>query len=217
MAWVHETTVQGHKVAWKKMHIRTRSRRGVKEMKEVEVLKKLSHVHMVVLVGTFTHERVLGLLLHPVAVCDLQSFFEDAQAYLSNSAEDSQMLRLNALEYVTKQELGLAWPIYSQLGCLVSAVAYLHSQSIRHKDLKPSNVLLSKNRLYISDFGHATDFSLLTQSATEGGGGTPRYLSPEVCTSSSLLIVITTESFTGRSEKSRRACSGYLLTRLYIP
>ena len=138
---------------------------------------------MIRLIGTYTHQRLLGILLHPVAVCDLNVFFEDAAAYRDGTEDDSQVSRLTDLGYfdaVFPDPRYNAWPIYSQIGCLVSAIAYLHSQSIRHKDLKPSNILLSRGRLYLSDFGNATDFSQLTQSATDNGGGTPRYLSPEV-------------------------------------
>ena len=181
LAWVHETTVRGEKLALKKMAIRRRIDTSV--IKEIEVLKKLSHAHMIRLIGTYTHQRVLGILLHPVAVCDLSMFFEDAAAYRDGTADDNHMSRLTDLGYFVDRLPNShenAWPIYSQIGCLVSAIAYLHSQKIRHKDLKPSNILLCQGRLYLSDFGMATDFSLLTQSATEGGGGTPRYLAPEV-------------------------------------
>jgi serine/threonine protein kinase len=125
------------------------------------------------------------MLLYPVAVCDLHTFFDDAEAYLNNSPDDSQIHRLDQLGYFPDHVQTLkhkAWPIYSQIGCLVSAIAYLHNQSIRHKDLKPSNILLSKGRLYLSDFGNATDFSLLSRSATGDGGGTPMYFAPEVRT-----------------------------------
>ncbi|ORY19806.1 kinase-like domain-containing protein [Clohesyomyces aquaticus] len=64
---------------------------------------------------------------------------------------------------------------------MTSAVEYLHSQSIRHKDLKPSNILLSRENLWLTDFGMATDFSLLSTSATENGErGAPKYFAPEV-------------------------------------
>lgn len=161
-----------------------------KERKEVDVMTKLnqelSHEHIVRMIGSYTHygqQRLLGLLIYPVAICDLHTFFEDAAAYWAKNADQYQTDRLKELGYFEVPKSGLknkAWPIYSQIGCLVSAVAYLHRKGIRHKDLKPQNILLSKDHVYLSDFGLATDFSTLTQSATEGGGGTPRYLAPEV-------------------------------------
>lgn len=125
----------------------------------------------------------IGMLLHPVAVCDLSVFFEDAEAFWSGTIDSEQTTRLKQLGYELKSPLKhRAWLVYSCIGCLVSAVSYLHSQKIqiRHKDLKPSNILLVRDNIYLSDFGSATDFSTLSQSATDGGGGTRRYFSPEV-------------------------------------
>jgi serine/threonine protein kinase len=61
------------------------------------------------------------------------------------------------------------------------AAAYLHSSGIKHKDLKPSNILLCENGLWVTDFGTATDFFILTSSAIENGErGTPKCLAPKV-------------------------------------
>ncbi|TID21442.1 serine/threonine protein kinase [Venturia nashicola] len=66
------------------------------------------------------------------------------------------------------------------IGCLASAVVYLHESSIRHKYLKPSNILLYPDGLRLTDFGTATDFGDFSHSATEGvDRGTPKYFSPE--------------------------------------
>jgi len=181
MAVVYETNVQGHSLAWKKVGLRKKLTK--KDMQEIEILKQLSHEHIIRLVGTYTHHRILGLLLFSVAVCDLHTFFDDAEAYWNQTAEESQLQRLRQLGYFKEDETTYkhkAWPIYAQIGCLMSAIAYLHSQSVRYKDLKPSNVLLSRGQLYLSDFGTATDFSLLSRSATGHGGGTYVYFSPEV-------------------------------------
>ncbi|CAI9637321.1 hypothetical protein GT037_008251 [Alternaria burnsii] len=179
-AIVHETTVQGLKVAMKSSSRYKSSKESIRL--EIEVLKKLSHRHLVRLIGSYTHKRFVGLLLYPVAVCDLGTFFEDAEAYLQDNAADDQELRLRQLGYSSSKlyRKHKAWPIYSQIGCLISAVAYLHSQSIRHKDIKPSNILLSRGRLWLSDFGLARDFSDVCESGSHGGSGTLRYKAPEV-------------------------------------
>jgi serine/threonine protein kinase len=168
---------------------------GGKERREIEILKRLpSHHHIIQLVGTYTYRQILGILLYPVAVCDLHTFFEDVEAWTNVAAEhDTHEAQLEALDTVHKARLIAigydfpdthkryhATPIYSKCGCLISAISFLHDQKIRHKDLKPSNILLSKDRLWLSDFGSATDFSLLSQSNTDNERGTPRYFSPEV-------------------------------------
>ncbi|KAF3032500.1 hypothetical protein E8E12_003714 [Didymella heteroderae] len=180
-AIVYETTIHQTRVAWKQISRRRRPKSNANIRQEIEILKKLSHQHLVRLIGSYTHKGSVGLLLYPVAVCDLESFFDDAEAYWQDNAADYQDTRLRQLGYSAKSPAKhKAWPIYSQIGCLLSAVAYLHSQSIRHKDIKPSNILLSQGRLWLSDFGLSRDFSHLTQSGTDGGLGTVRYKAPEV-------------------------------------
>lgn len=131
--------------------------------------------------------------MYPVAVCDLHTFFEDVEEWSIMHPEESlpetgcrsfdpvRKSRLEKLGYnfPAKIENHKATIIYSKIGCLVSAVTYLHKQKIRHKDLKPSNILLSQDKIWLSDFGSATDFTLLSQSATNNERGTPRYFPPE--------------------------------------
>ena len=66
-------------------------------------------------------------------------------------------------------------------GCLARAVEYLHDdQQIRHKDLKPSQVLLSSDGLWVTDFGWSVDITSLSSSATSNGDKTTtRYHAPE--------------------------------------
>src|SRR5436190_9854058 len=80
---VYETVVQGLSVAWKRRFCRGPI--GIGELREIEILKKLRHRHIIKLLGTYTHESFLGLLLWPVAVCDLATFLEDVDNLLSAS------------------------------------------------------------------------------------------------------------------------------------
>ena len=63
---VWETHCKGVALAWKTKYCRRKI--GDVERKEITILKKLSHNHIVKLVGTYTYRRFLGLLLWPVAV-----------------------------------------------------------------------------------------------------------------------------------------------------
>ena len=193
MSDVYETTIQGYKIAHKRTLFRRRI--GERERKEVEILKRLSHVHIVQLIGTYVQRKHLGILLYPVATCDLHTFFEDVEAWSKVVAADESgssgtrrgsldsdvKTRLEALHYDFPESGGGSWAsiVYCRIGCLVSAIAYLHEKQIRHKDLKPSNILLSAGRLWLTDFGSSTDFTLLSQSATDNERGTPRYFAPE--------------------------------------
>ncbi|KAJ8118427.1 hypothetical protein OPT61_g571 [Boeremia exigua] len=179
MGDVCETNIQGYKVAWKTITFRRKL--SPQQRKEIDILKTLSHTHVIQLVGTYTHRLHLGILLYPVALCDLHTFFEDVEAYSTSSADHEQKHRLTLLNYpLVASSSTKAFPAYNQIGCLVSAITYLHNAKVRHKDLKPSNILLSPNQIWLSDFGSATDFSMLSHSATNSDRGTPRYFAPEV-------------------------------------
>ena len=66
-------------------------------------------------------------------------------------------------------------------GCLTSALCYLHDNRIRHKDIKPSNVLIKHDQVYLTDFGTSLDWSGQDNSTTATAPPTtPRYCAPEV-------------------------------------
>lgn len=68
-----------------------------------------------------------------------------------------------------------------QLICdLVSALYYLHSNRILHRDIKPQNVLLDEDlRGKLCDFGLARNMTMSTHMLTSIKG-TPLYMAPEL-------------------------------------
>jgi serine/threonine protein kinase len=193
MGDVYEVHVSGNKLAHKRMVMKRKL--GDKEKKEIDILKAIpKHHHIIELAGTYTHRQFLWILLYPVAVCDLHTFFEDVEAWHNTASEpktqESRLLMLEASQNSRIVALSYDFPdaqhpysaslIYSKTGCLILAFSYLHDQKKRHKDLEPSNILLSRDKIWLSAFGSAPDFSLLSQSATDNERGSPRYFSPEV-------------------------------------
>ncbi len=124
---------------------------------EIEILKRLNHRHVVDLVGSYTDAQFIGLIMSPVAEMDLAAYMARADA-----------------------------PSYSELrsffGCLARALEYLHKSKIRHKDIKPSNILVDHGTVLFADFGLSLDFDDASGSTTVGmvNGRTPRYCAPEV-------------------------------------
>jgi serine/threonine protein kinase/ankyrin repeat protein len=127
---------------------------------ELQILKRLDHVHLVKVFGSYTDLRYVAILMKPVAEMDLKQFLR-TRGHLLHGSERS-LFR-------------------SRYGCLASALAYLHENKIRHKDIKPSNILLKRDDIYITDFGTAIEFDE-DQSMTKGTvrAKTTQYQSPEV-------------------------------------
>lgn len=133
-------------------------RRSLEQMKnferELHTLKRLRHQHLVRYIGSYTDPSFVALIMLPVADCDLSTWL--------TKKLDIRILR-------------------QFFGCLSSAVAYLHGSRVRHKDIKPSNILVYKNNIFLTDFGTAHDWQDLDGSTTEGYGPfTARYAAPEV-------------------------------------
>ena len=170
---------------------------------EAHAMERLAHKHILKLVGTYTVRRnELYILLYPVAVCDLSKFLEDIDDIRTGACADQEdaFARLGALglkDIGIIEDLALLRSLSQQpdavprtatalgflqqtLGCITEALAYVHEQRIRHRDLKPKNILLSPGRVYLADFGIARDVRETDDSITCTRQGTLSWLAPEV-------------------------------------
>jgi len=120
--------------------------------------------------------RAIASLNHPNIVHLYEVGEHDGQPFL-------------AMEYVTGGSLRdrLVGHLLSPneaatlIATLADAIHYAHSQGILHRDLKPGNVLLSKDERVpkVADFGLASRVDQTTISVAGNAVGTPSYMSPE--------------------------------------
>lgn len=121
---------------------------------EMKIMKLLQHRHIVRYIGSFTDRNDLGLLMSPVADCDLEVYLDKAH----KTPECHPTLR-------------------TFFGCLATALSYLHDKGVKHRDIKPKNVLVHNASVLLTDFGISRDFLDTTTGPTTA---TQRYCSPEV-------------------------------------
>ncbi|XP_022778874.1 serine/threonine-protein kinase PDIK1L-like, partial [Stylophora pistillata] len=139
-------------------------------VREAEMLREISHPNIISLRGT---KQVL----------DAQG-----QLYMFLLTDYCPGGNLNQrLPRSSNDQVNLTW-----MKQMASAVAYLHSQNVVHRDLKPDNVLLTSTEdVKLGDFGLARGYIALTQIQVNGQNtevryymrsevGTKYYMAPEV-------------------------------------
>ncbi|PVH92335.1 kinase-like protein [Periconia macrospinosa] len=133
---------------------------------EVEIIKRLSiHPHIIRVFATYSYGRTLGMLLMPVADSG------DLGTYLQNILDSGGC--------PTPEQATI---LNGSFGCLANGLAFIHKHTIRHKDIKPQNILVHHGSILYTDFGVAFDASEQENTTTVGNPGahTRRYCAPEV-------------------------------------
>ena len=140
--------------------------------------------------GNFLREvRLLASLDHPHIV-KIYTFFEAHNtAYYVTEHIDGPSLADVAVEY--RKHLGHIpqQPLYSLMVRMLDALDYLHSRNILHLDIKPDNILVTRDgRPVLIDMGAAID---LSEEMPSTFVETPGYSPPEQCTPGSKLTPAT--------------------------
>lgn len=122
---------------------------------EVEILKRLKHRHIVEFAGSYTDPTCFGIIMSPVAEMDLAKYLSIAKP------EHNPTLR-------------------TYFGCLTAALQYLHDNRIRHKDIKPQNILVDQGNVLLTDFGLSRDSTGVSSTTSGFTSLSYRYCAPEV-------------------------------------
>ena len=151
---------------------------------EVEHLQRLSHFHLIQVIGTYIMGKDLSILLYPVTEYNLETFI-DSIIELKNTGDEVVDAALDPLSH--RKFLYL----FVFIGCLSNALWYLHTNVTKHMDIKPKNLLVRqiangssprcKYRVYIADFGIARAYQSIADSETDSPTFCTRlYAAPEV-------------------------------------
>ena len=132
--------------------------------REVGLIQKLEHMHIVKVAGTYTCFREFAMIISPVADEDLEAYLFRVDLLPEQEGRDfrNQLLR---------------W-----VRCMVGAVEYIHGKHIRHRDIKPANFLIKGRDILLTDFGIAMELpsDTLSTSTKTPGARTRMYCAPEV-------------------------------------
>ncbi|CAN9266899.1 unnamed protein product [Alternaria alternata] len=112
-----------------------------KVTEEIEAVKKMHHMHIIEVVGSFENPKHIGFFMLPWAEETLASFMYNIPTAGNNvKLEDGR-------DYRTVQYL------VSTMGCLAHALKYVHEKGMKHKDIKPQNIMIDNGRVLLADFG----------------------------------------------------------------
>jgi serine/threonine protein kinase len=162
-------------------------------LNEMKITRGLEHRHVVQYIGSYTDKSYLGLIMSPVVDSDLAAYterlcryFEAVPLFIMPTMDgENLLLSTPSLSATLLPDQPAVTEMSSNLrtyfGCRTAALAYLHDQNIRHKDIKPQNILIYKANILFADFGLSRDFADDVGSTTSGlTPASPRYSAPEV-------------------------------------
>ncbi|XP_077449174.1 serine/threonine-protein kinase 36 [Stigmatopora argus] len=118
---------------------------------------------------------IMSNLQHPNIVKLFDSFETETEVVVVTEYAEGQLFQ------IIEDDGSLPEFQVCEIACqLVSALYYLHSRRILHRDMKPQNILFDKNGVVkLCDFGFARAMSISTMVLTSIKG-TPLYMSPEL-------------------------------------
>jgi serine/threonine protein kinase len=103
--------------------------------------------------------KFYSILMLPVGRCNLSEFLH---SFRSNSMD------------ISKDNI-MRWTL-----CLANGLAYIHSQNIRHEDIKPDNNIISGSAILLTDFSSSRGFETGETSTEATCSASKIYAAPEL-------------------------------------
>ncbi|RDA92399.1 hypothetical protein CP533_4733 [Ophiocordyceps camponoti-saundersi (nom. inval.)] len=165
----------------RKRIVRPRNRTINDLRQEGLTMAKLDHHHVVRLVATYAPRPFeLCLLIWPAAVCSLTVLLDDVEALRVGDGDVEDITARLAALRLSPDDQGPLDFLAALLGCVARAMAYCHAQGVRHLDIKPHNILLKPDRVYLADFGISRDVTGQDHTTTDELPGTEKWRAPEL-------------------------------------
>lgn len=138
--------------------------------KEIQLLSKVRNKHIVAYVGSYIFNQLLCIMIYPVAKYNLTDFLKAR----SDHIEHNQTTSKAEVQHITR--------LKCYFSCLCNALHSLHAQNIKHKDIKPENILIDKfNTVLLTDFDRSTQYRNLGAAQSEGPTAcSVKYSAPEI-------------------------------------
>ncbi|CAD8205401.1 unnamed protein product [Paramecium octaurelia] len=149
--------VSGQIMAVKQVFIKSGDENKVQSIqREIEILSKLQHPHIVRYYGSERKKDQLNIFLE----------------YVSGGSVLMMIKRFGKF----KESL-----IKVYLKQILLGLQYLHSQGVIHRDIKGANILINQNgQVKLADFGSGKQLSEIQQDIVGSLCGTPNFMAPEV-------------------------------------
>ena len=145
---------------------------------ESQTLRRMNHCHIIQIFGSYTQQRDYTILLYPYCEFTLSRFMEEN----CQAASTDEILKY-------PETLRDRLYLQSFFPCLAQALMYIHTNTTRHADIKPDNILIKQSlddakdcrryHVYIADFGSASTYSSVSRT-NRFAKSTPKYCAPEL-------------------------------------
>ena len=132
-------------------------------IKEYQLAHRLKHANIVEILGFYTNKLdITTYVIYILMEVGLTDWEKDIKSHIDKKKPYTEL------------------ELISILTQLISALYFLQSQGVSHRDIKPQNILVFKNKVYkIADFGEAKQIEKMSQNRQINTlRGTELYMSP---------------------------------------